>query len=195
MDIVLTSANPSKRRSLEMALKELRLDNYNIICIKTNSDVPSKPIGYEIIRGADNRNQDAKKKIFSQKIKYDYLCSIEGGYSLDENGIPFVVTYAIIEDNKGKKSTGKSLGVRLRKDTFDYIKSGKSLNEVIENIVGKEKNKEELGIIGFLTDGLYKRDIVDKDAIISAMIPFIFKKNRDLLSKKIKEYNDMERSN
>jgi non-canonical (house-cleaning) NTP pyrophosphatase len=189
MNIILTSVNPSKRRSLEIALKKLKINNYNIICLKVSSDAPSRPIGYEIIRGADNRNQNAKEEALRQNINYDYLCSVEGGYSLDENGIPFVVTYAIIEDNKGKKSTGKSLGVRLRKDMFDYIKKGKSLNELIEDIIGQDKNKEELGISGFLTNGLYKRDNVDKDAIMSAMIPFIFKENRDILSEKIKENN------
>ena len=32
------------------------------------------------------------------------MCSIEGGFSLDENGLPFVVTYCITENNLGQKS-------------------------------------------------------------------------------------------
>jgi inosine/xanthosine triphosphatase len=187
MNIILTSTNPSKKRSLEMALKELNINGFKITCIRVDSNVPSKPIGFEIIRGADNRNQNAKDEASKSNIAYDYLCSVEGGFSLDENGIPFVVTYAIIEDVHGKKSTGKSVGIRLRKDVFDYVKNGGSLNKIIDEINDSKNNKENIGITGFLTNGLYNRDKFDKDAIISALIPFIFEKNRNLLSEKIKE--------
>jgi len=186
MKIVLTSTNPSKKKALENALLDLELSDYEINCIKVNSDVPSKPIGYEIIRGADNRNQNAKDYVLKNNLEYDYLCSIEGGFSLDENGLPFVVTYVIVEDNNGKKSTGKSLGIRIRKDMFDFIKSGGSLNQLIEEITASDNNKQKEGITGFLTGGLYSRDKVDKDAIVSAFIPFIYIKERDLLSEKIK---------
>jgi inosine/xanthosine triphosphatase len=192
MNIILTSLNPSKKRSLEMALKDLNIDGFEITCIKVNSNVPSKPIGFEIIRGANNRNHNAKEEISKKNIKYDYLCSVEGGFSLDENGIPFVVTYAIIENAHGKKSTGKSVGIRLRKDVFDYVKNGGSLNKIIDEIDESKNNKEDMGITGFLTNGLYNRDKFDKDAIISALIPFIFEKNRNLLSEKIKENNLIE---
>lgn len=60
---------------------------------------------------------------------------MEGGFSLDENGLPFVVTYCIIGDASEKKSTGKSLGIRLSKTMFDFVKSGGSLNKVIESII------------------------------------------------------------
>lgn len=185
MKIILTSANPSKKRSLENALVDLGLNDYEITCVKVDSDVPSKPIGYEIIRGADNRNQNAKNYALKNKLDYDYLCSIEGGFSLDENGLPFVVTYVIMEDKNGKKSTGKSLGIRIRKDIFDFVKNGGSLNELIGEISNCDNNKQNEGITGFLTGGLYSRSKVDKDAIVSAFIPFLFKKERDLLSDKI----------
>lgn len=107
------------------------------------SDVNSKPIGFEIIRGADNRNKYLKEYVNQNNINYDYLCSIEGGYSIDENGLPFVITYCIIEDNLGKKSTGKSLGIRLTKVMFDFIKRGGSLNKAIEEITGETENKKK----------------------------------------------------
>lgn len=192
MVIILGSENPSKKRTLEMALIELEIIDYDIICVKTNSGVPSRPIGFEIIRGADNRNQEAKRYASSMNIDYDYICGIEGGFSLDENGIPFVVTYVITEDFSGKKSTGKSLGVRLRKDMFDYIKSGGSLNQLIEEITGNHSNKQNDGIIGYLTNGLYQRDIVDKEAVMASFIPFIFKDKRDILSDKIHNIKSQE---
>lgn len=185
MKIILGSENPSKKRSIEQALEELNISDYEIICFKADSKVDSKPIGFEIIRGAENRNIDIKNKCIENNIDYDYLCSIEGGFSLDENGLPFVVTYAIVEDKNGKKSTGKSLGIRLSKEMFDYIKSGKSLNKAIEDIVSNSNNKQNMGITGYLTNGMYSRDVVDKQAVISALIPFIFKEQRDILKQYI----------
>lgn len=187
MKIILGSKNPSKKQALEEALGELGFNDLDIICVDSSSNVNSKPIGYEIIRGADNRNQESKKYAFDNNIQYDYLVSLEGGFSLDENGLPFVVTYTIVEDVTGKKSTGKSLGIRLRKDMFDYIKNGGSLNKLIEQITKKENNKQDQEITGYLTNGLFNRSVFDKDSVISAFIPIIFKEQRDILSEKIKE--------
>lgn len=187
MVILLGSKNPSKKRSLEKALIELEIEDFDVKCIDSDSGVNSNPIGYEIIRGADNRNQQSKLYAEKHNIKYDYLYAIEGGYSLDENGLPFVITYAIVEDVNGKKSTGKSLGIRLRKDMFDYIKSGGSLNDLIEEITNQNDNKSLQGITGYLSGGLLNRDEVDKVAVVSAFVTILFKKNRDILSEKIKQ--------
>lgn len=185
MIILLGSKNPSKLNSLEIALKKLNFSEYEIITYDAPSSTNSKPIGYEIIRGAENRNLSLKQYATNNNIQYDYLCSIEGGFSLDENGLPFVVTYCIIEDKFGKKSTGKSLGIRLSKTMFNYLKNGGSLNKLIEEILKNENNKQNLGIMGYLTDGLYTRETVDSEAVISSLIPFIYKNQREMLDKKI----------
>lgn len=132
MRILLGSNNPSKKRALKKALQKLSITDYEIISYGASSSVHSKPIGFEIIRGCENRNRELKKYANEFGIIYDYLCSIEGGFSLDENGLPFVVTYCILEDTFGKKSTGKSLGIRIRKTMYDYLKEGKSLNKATQ---------------------------------------------------------------
>lgn len=193
MNIILTSTNPSKKRSLENALNELNIIDYSIICIKVDSEVSSKPIGYEMIRGCENRNQNAKKYALNHNIDFDYLCSIEGGFESDSNGLPFVVTYSMIEDFDGNKSTGKSLGIRLSKEMYKFVRDGGSLNVVIENICENTNNKQKQGITGYLSKGLLNRDKVDKDAIISAFVPIIYQDERTVLneaidnSKKIKQ--------
>ena len=187
MKILLGSKNPSKKEAIELALKNLDINEYDIITYDSPSGTKSKPIGYEIIRGAENRNASLKEYAIKNKIDYDYLCSIEGGFSLDENGIPFVVTYCIVEDNSGKKSTGKSLGVRITKDMFNYLKSGGSLNKAIEEITQHDNNKQTFGIIGYLTNGLYDRARVDSEAVVSSLIPFIYKEQREKLNQHIKK--------
>ncbi|KKQ93520.1 MAG: putative non-canonical purine NTP phosphatase [candidate division CPR2 bacterium GW2011_GWC2_39_10] len=187
MKIILGSENPAKKKAVELALEELGVPRIEIACVDSGSSVSSKPIGFEIIRGAENRNKASKDYAKVKALDYDYLCAIEGGFSLDENGLPFVVTYAIVEDKNGKKSTGKSLGLRLQKEVFDFIKSGGSVNEVIGSLTNSKKNKHDQGVTGFLTNGLMKRDIFDKDAVISAFVPFIFKKERENLLGVIKK--------
>ncbi len=187
MKIILGSKSLSKRRSLEMALNELGIIDYTIECLNSASGVSSKPVGNEIITGADNRNQESKKYAKEHNIEYDYLCAIEGGFILDESDLPFVVTYAIVESKTGKKSTGKSLSIRLTKNVFDFIRNGGSINKIIEEINGTSANKQSDGITGFLTNGIYKRDIVDKDAVFSAFHSFIFKNKRDVLSEAVKK--------
>lgn len=186
MRILLGSKNPSKERTLWLALEKLQIIDYEIIPYDVDSKTNSKPIGYEIIRGLENRNCGLKDIAIQNNITYDYLCSIEGGFTLDENGLPFVVTYCLLEDKNGKKSTGKSLGIRVSKTMFDFVKHGGSLNKVIESLNGNENNKQKSGITGYLTNGLYNRDSMDSDAVVSSFISFIYKDRRDNLNKEIK---------
>lgn len=187
MKILLGSKNPSKRNAVKIALEKLEFNEYEIISCNVSSNTSTKPIGYEIIRGAENRNLGLKEYAINNEIEYDYLCSIEGGFSLDENGLPFVVTYCITEDNGGKRSTGKSLGIRLSKPMFNYLKNGGSLNKIIEEIMETEDNKQSLGIMGYLTNGLYNRESVDSEAVISSFIPFVYKEQREKLDQYIKK--------
>lgn len=52
MKFLLGSKNPSKRNAMEIALEKLKFDDYEIIFYNAASNTNSKPIGYEIIRGA-----------------------------------------------------------------------------------------------------------------------------------------------
>ena len=187
MIILLGSKNLAKTNAVDKALIKLGIEEYEIIPVAVESNTNSKPVGYEIIRGAENRNIGLKEYALENKISYDYLCSIEGGYSVDENGLPFVVTYCVIEDKFGKKSTGKSLGIRLTKTMFDYIKMGGSLNKDIEEIVGNSNNKQTLGIMGYLTNGMYSREDIDSEAVISSFISFVYSKQKELLDENIRK--------
>lgn len=186
MKILLGSTNPSKKQSLELALAKLRLDDYEIIEYPAKSNVPSRPIGFEIIRGAENRNKELKEYARNNGIAYDYLCSIEGGFSIDETGLPFIVTYCVSETKEGRKSTGKSLGLRLTKTMYDYVKAGHSLNKVIEEITGQNNTKQTGGITGYLSYDSFDRNKIDADAILSSFNSLLFSERRNLIDEKIK---------
>ena len=56
MKILLGSINPSKMHAVEIALKKLEIPEFEIIPYDAKSETSLKPIGYEMIRGAENRN-------------------------------------------------------------------------------------------------------------------------------------------
>lgn len=62
---------------------------------------------------------------------------------MDENGLPFVVSYTVIENDSGAKSTGKSLGIRLNRDMYRFIREGGSLNKIIDNLKYVQNNKQK----------------------------------------------------
>jgi len=190
MKILLGSKNPSKEKAVQLALITLGIKDYEIIMCEAPSNTHSRPIGYEIIRGAENRNSFLKEYADSNGLSYDYLCSIEGGFSLDETGLPFVVTYCIIENKNGKQSTGKSLGIKLTDKIFHFIKKGGSLNSVINDILQAENIKQSLGIMGYLTNGLFDRASVDSEAVVSSFLPFLYEKQINILEAAIDKLNE-----
>ena len=189
MNILIGSKNPAKIKAVKDAFETLKISDVEVISVDAKSNVPSKPIGFEILRGCENRNKDVKQYAESNSIKYDYICSIEGGFAVDENGLPFVVTYAIVEDANGKKSTGKSLGIRLNREMYRYIREDGSLNSIIGEINHNKNNKQSQGIMGFLTDGILDRAKVDQEAVISALVPLIFSAKYDLVTSKIEQFS------
>ena len=182
MEIILGSNNISKKNSIILALNELNIIDYEITCVGIDSNVSSKPINEETLIGALNRNYNLLHYCEKNNITFDLLISIEGGYEqvLDNY---FIVTYASIMDNNGESFVGKSQGLQISKEMFDWVKSGKSLNKVIELIESCTENKKENGISGYLTNSYYKRSLFDSSAVISALVTLL---NQE---KKYKELN------
>ncbi len=185
MKIVLGSKNVSKQRSILIAMSELGFDDISITTIDANSLVSSKPINDETLIGARNRNKNLYDYCRENNISFDLLISIEGGYEQIDNTY-FIVTYASIVNQSGDEFIGKSSGLQITERMFNYVKDGKSLNKVIESILGNSSNKKDNGITGYLTTGYYRRDIFESSAVISAMETLLnFKSNYKKLDKKI----------
>ena len=185
MKIVLGSKNVSKQRSILIAMSELGFDDISITTIDANSLVSSKPINDETLIGARNRNKNLYDYCRENNISFDLLISIEGGYEQIDNTY-FIVTYASIVNQSGDEFIGKSTGLQITENMFDYIKAGKSLNKVIESIINSSSNKKDNGITGYLTNGYYRRDVFESSAVISAMQTLLnFKSTYKKLEKKI----------
>ena len=169
MKIILGSTNQSKKNSISIALESLGIYDYEIECIAVPSNVSSKPLNDDTLKGARNRNRNLLEYLYKNSINFDFVISIEGGYEkIDERY--FIVTYASILDHNVCEYLGKSIGLEITPTMFEWVKNGNSLNKVIESIVEDENNKKKNGISGYLTNGLYKRDLFDSSAVQSAFI-------------------------
>lgn len=168
MNIVLGSKNNSKERSIKLAMRKLGYEDIRVNSIDISSMVSSKPINEETLIGAKNRNHNLYCYCTKNNIPFDLLISIEGGYEQIADTY-FIVSYASIFDSFGNEFIGKSSGIQITERMFNYVKDGKSLNTVIEGILNTTYNKRSNGITGYLTNGYYRRDIFEAEAIISAI--------------------------
>lgn len=169
MKIILGSKNQSKKRSIQLALESLNIKDYEIECISAASDISSKPLNNDTLKGARNRNQNLLQYLDKNNIPFDLLISIEGGYE-EVDGKYFIVSYASIVDKSFYEYIGKSIGLEITKTMFEWVQNANSLNKVIETIINDEENKKNNGISGYLSDGLYRRDVFDSSAVQSALI-------------------------
>ena len=70
---------------------------------------------------------------------------------------------------------------------FEYIKYCNSINNLIEELNNTTNNKQSLGIIGALTDGVIDRKTDDSEAVMYAFIPHLYKNKYDELDEAIKK--------
>lgn len=172
MKIILGSKNPSKINAIKLAMQTLGYQDIEILSIDVPSEVSSKPINEETLIGAQNRNKNLYEYCWERNIAFDLLISIEGGYE-KVNNTYFIVTYASVIDINNNEFIGKSQGLQISKNMFEWVSKGNSLNKVIETIIENKENKKENGITGYLTNGFYKREIFDSSAITSALQAFL----------------------
>ncbi len=168
MKIIVGSENMSKIRSVRLALEKLNISNVDIVGISVESMVSSKPLNDETLKGAINRNNNLYKHCINNKIDFDLLISIEGGYEQVLNNY-FIITYACLMTKDKKYYVGKSNGLEISESMFNCVKNGKSINKIIESIFNVKNKKKNNGITGFLTNGYFKRDEFDMNAVLCAL--------------------------
>lgn len=192
MKIIVGSSNMSKLRSVKKAIERLNIKDVEIVCIPVESMVSSKPLNEETLKGALNRNNNLYQHCINNDIDFDMLISIEGGYEQVFNNY-FITTYACVTTRDGESYVGKSNGLQISKKMYEYVKSGKSINKVIEGLSGTSQNKKDNGISGFLTNGFFRRDEFDMDAVMCALETYLNKENYNKIDDAIGDKVIMER--
>lgn len=192
MNIILGSENTSKERAIRIALDELNIEDATITKIAVDSKVSARPINEDTLVGAKNRNQALLEYCKNNNIPFDLLISIEGGYE-EVAGEYFIATYASIINRDGKEFIGKSEGLAISKQMFEWVRQGKSLNKLIEAIMQNKENKRKQGITGYLTQGHYRRDKFESHAVLSALLSMLNEKSYRTLDDRIENAKKLEK--
>lgn len=168
LKVLLGSNNESKINSIKEAFRVIDKNDIMIDSLAVPSHVGSRPLNDDTLLGAQNRNKELYNYCMENSIDFDLLISIEGGYEQIGNSY-FLVTYAAILNKDGQEFLGKSQGLQITQKMYEYVKSDKSLNKIIESIINNKENKKKNGITGFLTNGYYFRSFFDSTAVVSAL--------------------------
>jgi len=167
--IVVTSANPVKRQSVERAFQQVFQSNLlELIVYPAHSGVSSQPLSEEeTLRGAMNRAQ-AAVEVYGPAA---FCVGIEGGVaSFGADMLAFAWVAICFQHRWGKARTASFL---LPKPIQHMIQAGMELGEADDQYFGTQNSKQNQGAVGLLTHGLIDRTSLYTPAVILALIPFI----------------------
>ena len=160
--VIVASDNKVKRNAINDAFKEYFSERINIKMISVLSDVPRQPFGQETVMGAKRRMKKLKKCTKKFQIKYDFLVAVEAGV-INLNGYWYNIQFVLIEDSKGKESSGISQGFCIPPQYISKVKAT-SINRVFVDLFGERKDWLEV-----ITHEYSNRRKCIKDATVMAL--------------------------
>lgn len=191
MKIVIASKNKAKFDAVrEYFFNFLGEKGCEFLPIDVESGVSSKPINYEVFCGASNRIKNA-----CLLVQADFYIALEGGF-FEYSGEHFVGTVAQIFDKKNDSNfIGLSDFCKIPNSSFECVKNGLSLNEIIVKLENLSQNSKEYkqtyGVMGFLTNGKVDRKQEAIQALTKTSKQFfakiMFDEREDCLSKMIEQ--------
>lgn len=173
--VLVGSKNPVKIESTKIAFEKY-FGECEVIGINVESNVPAQPVNKETFDGARNRALELIQINEAKNLDADYFVGIEGGI-METYNIWFSFGCMCIIDKKQKTSFGTSPLFPLPDSVISRLLNGEELGNVIDKMYEKENTKQNLGAIGYLTNGIMDRTELYVSGIITALIPFA---NRNL---------------
>lgn len=169
MRVAVGSTNPAKVDAVRKVLEET-FPGVHVQGVKVSPEVSPQPMSLsEIVRGAVNRARHAL-----QAGDFDLGVGIEAGLvpvKLVQTGFVDVEWCAII-DMRGHITFGHSSGFEFPRHVIEAVlKEGNEIGEVMERISGIKDIHEQMGAIGYLSNGRLNRVDFTAQAVFMAMLP------------------------
>jgi inosine/xanthosine triphosphatase len=133
----------------------------------TGTSVPEEPWEDDVKRGA-------KERAWQVMQNADIGVGIEAGLFRREDGI-YDVQYCAILDKMGRYTYGTGPGFRYPPMMEAELSKGMTVGDVFAEKIMGENPGQKGGAIGFLTNGVMKRQELTETAILAAMVPRINK--------------------
>ncbi len=169
MKVVVASTNPVKINTAKNGFSKMFPgSSVDVIGIHAPSEVSKQPMNdEETLRGAINRTENVSKLASDA----DYWVGIEAGLH-EEHGDFYTVNWIVVKSKEGKIGKGNTGSFGLPRRIADLVRSGKELNDAVEEVFGERHVGQKNGTIGMLTGDVLTRTSYYETAIILALIPF-----------------------
>lgn len=174
MKIILGTTSEIKQNAIQEVLKSygaaIKLANqFQIVPIEVDSQVPLTPRNEETLQGARNRVRQLRENATSNG---DLFVGLESGL-VERWGMLFEECWCVVEDKAGKEFTGYSSGLLIPSHVVSGMNGGKQHLEIITSLAQK------LGIKNKDTWAVYSHSVLSrtesiKEAFRNAFLSFTF---------------------
>lgn len=168
MIIAVGSTNPTKIEPVKSVFGH-HFEDVQITGVSVESGVNDQPMDdREMYRGALNRAKNSLAKVSGA----EYGVGIEGGLDQHSYGW-FEKSLVVIVNRVGEVGIGSSGGLVLPQVVIDKIKSGKNLEEAIDELFGTKEIGEGIGMFGIFTKGVVTRSEGVRHGVAFALARFL----------------------
>lgn len=174
--IVIASKNPVKIKAVKHAFTLMFPGQmFKLESVAVASGVSDQPTSdTEVLKGAENRASNAKKKT----PHADFWVGIEGGIEDTEFGMTAFAWIVIMSEKLiGRGRTGTFL---LPEKVAQLVRQGKELGHANDIVFNRTNSKQSDGAIGLLTGNVIDRTRLYEHGVIMALVMF---KNIELYEK------------
>lgn len=169
--VVIASTNPVKiNATIEAFSEAFKEFSFDYESKSVLSGVKSQPDSEdETLKGALNRIDNLTVEVPDA----DYWVAIEGGISHIDNDI-LVFDWAVVRSSS-LEGRGRSSSFFLPQKVVEVVKKGNGVGTSSDLVFGETNLKQKNGVVGVLSNNLFTRTSVSKDAVLMALIPFMNK--------------------
>lgn len=170
MQVVIASHNPAKIRAVKDAFSgQFPGKTIDFLAVGVESGVSDQPLSdEETRRGARNRACNA------QKIhpEANFWIGLEGGVDTFTGQLMAFAWMAILGSD-GNTSMARTVTLPLPPAVQELMDQGLELGDANDRVFATVNSKHQGGAFGLLTAGLYTREGVYTEALVTALVPFI----------------------
>lgn len=170
MKVLVASKNPVKLEATRNAFAAVFKTDIALEGVSVPSGVSEQPrTDDETLRGAMNRTLNV-----AALNRADYYVGLEGGVEDTPDGV-MAFAWIVVYNALGKAGKARTATFYLPDPVAELVRQGKELGEADDIVFGQRNSKQKMGAVGLLTGGVTDRSKTYQEAVVLALIPFIFK--------------------
>ena len=179
LHVAVGSKNPVKINSAVVGISKALLNEVQVepVGYDVPSNVPDQPWGDEETKtGAINRAKAAYEAAKEDQKVVKYSLGLEGGIAkINEDGVDALECFAWIAIFDGEKlGLARTASFSLPPAICRLVEQGMELGHADDAVFGSVNSKQAGGAVGHLTRGAIDRQAYYEQAVVMAMIPFLW---------------------